>query len=848
MCNPTISPLTSIPDYHEMELDRDRATTSFSSSSSSVGIPYNSYMNSNEDIPTNITSTSETTTRRNKNNRHASFSSLFGLPMKYGGSSPQQHLPQNSNTNSNNSNNSNNNNFSFFLQPKPEKRVLGHKCTYISELPIGAHLKKGEFLCSPSRNYQFGLTPTTSFQRKENSILQKSLLSFWRNSKLIWNVDYKDHYDHEEINAETEVMHVTLQRDGNLVVYGKKPSNKKFALWATNTHRVNNNNNDNKKQGSTKKRLISKAEESQSLQQQTTSQTSQQPRNSKQSRKGSYLRKPKPTSSSTTTKTTSTQSRVRLILKDSGIIQLQREEEDMLSHDTLKKEIIWKQFHNELCTDDTIPLDYINSTNFPKPKEIIDSTTLHHKIMAGYQGWFAAQHDGGVNKWKHWSRKSFVPDADTISFEMWPDLREYSSDELYDSNFLNKGLYSAYNYNTVERHVKWMEQYGIQGVFVQRFIHEATTKPCVRDKIINNIRYASQKYGRVFANMYDISDGKDDTLVQDIKNDWMHLVDDVRILESDRYLHHKGKPLLAIWGFGFLKRPGTAEQAKELIQWFQHDAPPKYQVTLMGGVPKGWREENDGEWSKEEGWGEVYKQFNVISPWTVGRLKDEKDVDKYRTKYLEKDLKECAKLGVDYLPVVFPGYSMSNLKQNNKFNEVPRNGGTFLWHQLHNVFTAGSQMAYVAMFDEVDEGTAIYKIAETLKEAPSNISEKKQPKFLTLDADKQNGYDCVPSDWYLKLVGNATRFLVDGDAKNEFPQQMPALPACRSNKNHTTEIEKKSKSMKHLTQQEQVSDTQKPTKKKSDDKKEKEDTTTIKPSSTTTKKKEKEDTTTVKTK
>ena len=106
-------------------------------------------------------------------------------------------------------------------------------------------------------------------------------------------------------------------------------------------------------------------------------------------------------------------------------------------------------------------------------QDVVDATTLNNKIMAGYQGWFGAPNDGSGHGWIHWSNGT--PDADNITFDMWPDLREYDTDELFPTNFYyadgsNAGLFSSYTTKTVDRHVKWMKDYGIDGVFVQRFI------------------------------------------------------------------------------------------------------------------------------------------------------------------------------------------------------------------------------------------------------------------------------------------------------------------------------------------------------------------------------------------
>ncbi|MBV5348430.1 xylosidase, partial [bacterium] len=57
---------------------------------------------------------------------------------------------------------------------------------------------------------------------------------------------------------------------------------------------------------------------------------------------------------------------------------------------------------------------------------------------------------------------------------------------------------------------------------------------------------------------------------------------------------------------------------------------------------------------------------------------------------------------------------------------------------------AGTSMLYVAMFDEVNEGTAIFKCSDT-----PPVSEVK--KFANMDGK--------PSDYYLWLTGEAEKML-----------------------------------------------------------------------------------------
>src|SRR5665213_2487250 len=61
----------------------------------------------------------------------------------------------------------------------------------------------------------------------------------------------------------------------------------------------------------------------------------------------------------------------------------------------------------------------------------IDAATLHHKVLCGYQGWFRCPGDGTNEGWKHWSRRRETIMPKSLTFEMWPDMTEYTDDEKY---------------------------------------------------------------------------------------------------------------------------------------------------------------------------------------------------------------------------------------------------------------------------------------------------------------------------------------------------------------------------------------------------------------------------------
>jgi hypothetical protein len=114
------------------------------------------------------------------------------------------------------------------------------------------------------------------------------------------------------------------------------------------------------------------------------------------------------------------------------------------------------------------------------------------------------------------------------------------------------------------------------------------------------------------------------------------------------------------------------------------------------------------------------------------------------------------------MPVVFPGFSWHNLRGAAR-NQIPRRGGDFYWRQVANAVGAGATMLKTAMFDEVDEGTAMFKLAPTSAQLPTGAA------LVPLDADGR----ALPSDFYLRLGGAATAML-RGEAA--FTATVPITP------------------------------------------------------------------------
>jgi len=395
---------------------------------------------------------------------------------------------------------------------------------------------------------------------------------------------------------------------------------------------------------------------------------------------------------------------------------------------------------------------FIASTLFAQNKHSQSTKYPSYKgmVMAGYQGWFRLQKDG-----------SMYPDENKVRIDMWPDVTEYEKTyptgmKLADGSTAR--FFSSTDQSTVDLHFKWMKEYGVDGVFMQRFFN-ATRKTDERAAASNTVlKYAldaASKYERAIAVMYDLSglkaSGED---CSSIIEDWKYLVDSLKVTNqkgTKTYLFHREKPLVVIWGIGFPDRPYNIRKIglERLIDFFKND--PKYGgCSVMLGVPTFWRDLN-ADCVNDPYLHDIIKRADIIMPWMVQRFSPllHNDMDRYRDVILG-DMKWCKANNIDYVPCVCPGFSWHNLSRFEFPDDVkpsgsiPRQGGRFYWQQISTALLAGADMLYVAMFDEVNEGTAIFKCTDNTP--ISNIA-----KFVNMDGK--------PSDQYLWLTGQAAKML-----------------------------------------------------------------------------------------
>ena len=395
-----------------------------------------------------------------------------------------------------------------------------------------------------------------------------------------------------------------------------------------------------------------------------------------------------------------------------------------------------------------------SNTTLQQPLAVVPNVTMVGKVMSGYQGWFNAEGDGAARGWHH-----FGPTPGKVGFDMWPDMTELGPDERFDTGFkLRDGstaqLYSAYNEKTVLRHFKWMRDYGLDGVFLQRFYGEVVNNPAGKNHF-NHVLQSAQKgaaqYGRVYGVMYDLS-GARDGCADSVIADWKELVDTQGITKDARYVRHNNKPVVVLWGLGFGgNRPPLLDDGLKIVNFLKRDAVYGGNVVMLG-VPYQWRTTDTAQvpFAKME---KLVSAADIVSPWAVGTKTTPAAAEQQSEKVLKPDLQWCQAHGKEYMPVVFPGFSWYNLRHGHTpSNQIPRLGGQFLWTQYVAAKRAGANMIYQAMFDEVDEGTAIFKVTNDVPPAQGGS------QFVPLEG--------LPSDFYLRLVGQASR-LVRGEIKPE---------------------------------------------------------------------------------
>ena len=388
---------------------------------------------------------------------------------------------------------------------------------------------------------------------------------------------------------------------------------------------------------------------------------------------------------------------------------------------------------------------YYEPVSTPEPPKVDNESatydTYRGLVMAGYQGWHGTPGDGCPHNpaegWPHYANVSqqpfvFEPGVLRNNIDFWPDVSEYEM-TYAATGFTAPGgstprLYSSYDASTVNLHFKWMKQYGIDGVFMQRFVSQITDNTALQhsNKVLASAMAASNEYARAISIMYDMVGMDANTSVDVVLNDARKQMQKYNLMDRSAgqryYLYHNGKPLIGLVSVGQNSAPYTIAQAQAIVDGLQEMG-----FSIMLGVPAYWRSaDGSGDVVNDPAIIDLIKDADIIMPWFVGAYDYDGTVKttplgsftNFFSNRIVDDFAAAKSYGVEFCPLVFPGFSDRNMHPDHSVYD--RHSGDFYWQQIYKFINQGAKMLYVAMFDEIDEGTAIYKCLRK-NEVPSNV-------------------------------------------------------------------------------------------------------------------------------
>ncbi|PNP58289.1 hypothetical protein THARTR1_01804 [Trichoderma harzianum] len=323
------------------------------------------------------------------------------------------------------------------------------------------------------------------------------------------------------------------------------------------------------------------------------------------------------------------------------------------------------------------------------------------KWLYGYQGWFRKP-ASGVNN--HWSPNGGTPGPDNVEFEFVPDVSQYPANCLFTSTLTAPNgqpvqLYDNTCQGVVDLHFKWMQQYGIDGIIVQRFLSHLSD-----------------------ASFITVSPQPSRSRRRQIRPR-LHR----RIRRLRRKLRHRQRrPTVAI---NVTDGANIAAQLKNAGAYVGYGVPANFGTDVRANT----------------GFAAAYKAANLISPWTVGSFSNGGYLKGYHTTTQIPDSQTLQSLGIDHAPLIWPGTSAYHLNGVNtpaNFDYFARFNGSFYSMQADAIASLAVKplFAFNAMFDEINEGTQSLPCLKN-NQLPTN------EKFV--------GYDNTFTDtaFYLELGG-----------------------------------------------------------------------------------------------
>ncbi|KXN87299.1 Mitogen-activated protein kinase kinase kinase A [Leucoagaricus sp. SymC.cos] len=403
-----------------------------------------------------------------------------------------------------------------------------------------------------------------------------------------------------------------------------------------------------------------------------------------------------------------------------------------------------------------------------RPLKRSDPSTIQDKFLVQYVGWYACPGDGvplqrAYHGWRNWFNNG-SPNMKHPYVDLFPDVSSYSPSELYPvpglttNNDQQTFLFSSRNPLTVQRHFHWMAEHGVDGAFLRRWARYLGESQSMgrdlNDEVIDHVRVAAEKEGRVFAVEYDIYkvSVSDAALADIFEQDWNNLVYEKGVLNSSNYLKENGKPVISLAGIGLRDAGHTPALIRSIVAMFRRITPGGAYVIAY--LPTYWRTLGVDADPNPEFLDVWLNEFNAICP-NISVANGERmkaDMDFIRKQF------EGGQRTIDYIPSVALGQSMHNRLKEER-NEYKRDGGRLLWDQIYNASKLGARTMYGMSWDEYAHNVLYCSGQAFLPVVPQKnlLPQSSKCKFMALDED---GYD-IPSDWYMRICGLAAEALHD---------------------------------------------------------------------------------------
>lgn len=296
-----------------------------------------------------------------------------------------------------------------------------------------------------------------------------------------------------------------------------------------------------------------------------------------------------------------------------------------------------------------------------------------------------------------------------------PYVDDYPLECREETNFVlangtNAQFFNSFCTGVIEKHFRYMVDYKIDGIFVQRFYNSANPTDAFYNgglMVLETVRQMAEKYNKFFAVEYDLSQltstSDPNTYIPILENDYNNILKPY--FSSPNYIYQDGRPVIELWGAGINPTSGLqGTNWQDIIGRYQ-GAPENPWIIL--GIPHNWLDYRIASNDPTDYWG-AYEKAQCLQPWPVGAFSSISDLQWSLQNELLPGKQQADAMGVKYSGAFTPGGSNRNAARSadyigplgNRYN------GTFYEEQLRlfSNDTIKPFFNFGAMFDEYTEG------------------------------------------------------------------------------------------------------------------------------------------------